>query len=328
MKEIRPVRKRIVLLAVLLLLLAALLGAAAVRAYMLLSAALDGRRAYGETDGELSYFQLREQMFSAQADTRVSGWLSMVRSEPWAAGTQSDFRRGMAYWPVEENEDAPWAIVLHGGLGTDRNQVTDIACMLSLAGYHVITPDLYAHGQSAGGISSLGLADAQSISEWVRRILAWKPDADIVLYGIDEGGVACLLAGRSLPENVRAVAVDSVYASTQERAYDLALRARGELSGLDRALLGAAFRVAQGVSLGEGDLIEAAKDYPLPLLVIHGTGDKEVSAWHGEDIAIAAGENAQLYFAEGAGHGMARYLEPERYWERLLSFYASALIEK
>ena len=97
MKEIRPVRERIVLLAVLLLLLAALLGAAAVRAYMLLSAALDGRRAYGETDGELSYFQLREQMFSAQADTRVSGWLSMVRSEPWAAGTQSDFRRGMEY---------------------------------------------------------------------------------------------------------------------------------------------------------------------------------------------------------------------------------------
>lgn len=325
MKEIRPVKKGIDALIAMLIILATLICAIAIYANNLLYTTLDGKRMRSELEQATNYFTLREQMFARQADTRVSGWLSIVRSDAWAAGTEKSFRRGTEYWPVEENEYAPWAIVLHGGLGTDRQQVTDIACMLSIAGYHVITPDLYAHGQSAGSISSLGLADAENISEWVRRILAWKPDADIVLYGIDEGGAACLLAGRSLPENVRAVAVDSVYKNIQERAYDLALRERGELSCIDRALLSAAFRAVQGVSLGDGDLIEAAKDYPLPLLVIHGTGDGEVPAWNGEDIAIAAGENAQLYFAEGAGHGMARYLDPQEYERRLLTFFSDAL---
>ena len=325
MKEFRPLRKRTIASLALLLLLLALLTAAAVRAYALLNTVLDGRQAHSRTDGSLSYFQLREQMFSAQADTRVSGWLSLVRMEECRIGEGGDLRCGTRYWPVEANADAPWAIVLHGGFGTDRQQVTDIACMLSLAGYHVLTPDLYAYGQSAGSVSSLGLVDAADIERWVRWILEEDPDPDIVLYGIDEGAAACLLAGRALPQIIRAVAVDSVYTSVEDRAYQLAQEAGDLFSRFDRVLFSAAFRAVHGISLGDGDLIEAAKDYPLPLLVIHGTGDKDVPAWHGEDIAAAAGENAQLYFAEGAGHGMARFLEPQMYRKMLLGFYDSAL---
>ena len=324
----RLLKKRWIAVYVLLITILFAGSAVSVYAYHLLDAALGGKSMLPDAQERMTSFQLREQMFASQADARVSGWLNVVRSDAWAAGTGNDLRLGTEYWPVEENEDAPWAIVLHGGLGTDRQQVTDVACMLSLAGYRVITPDLYAHGRSAGSISSLGLADAQLISEWVRWILNRKPDADIVLYGIDEGGAACLLAGRNLPENVRAIAVDSIYGNVQERAHDLALQARGTLSILDRALLAAAFRVVQGVSLGGGDLIGAAKDYPLPLLVIHGTGDKDVPAWHGEDIMLAAGKNAQLYLAEGAGHGMARFLEPEKYRDTLLSFFSSAIHEE
>lgn len=325
MKEFRPLRKRSIAFLALLLILLAFLMAAALRAYTLLNTALDGRQTHSRTDGTLSYFQLREQMFSAQADTRVSGWLTLVRMEECRIGEGGDLRCGTRYWPVEANADAPWAIVLHGGFGTDRQQVIDIACMLSLAGYHVITPDLSAHGQSAGSVSSLGLVDAADIERWVRWILAEDPDPDIVLYGIDEGAAACLIAGRALPEIIRAVAADSVYTSVEGRAYQLAQAAGGSLARLDRTLFAAAFHAVQGVPLDEGNLAEAARDYPLPLLLIHGTGDRDVPAWHSEDIAIAAGENAQLYFAEGAGHGMARFLEPETYQKMLLGFYDSAL---
>ena len=68
--------------------------------------------------------------------------------------------------------------------------------------------------------------------------------------------------------------------------------------------------------------ISAAKT---PLLIIHGTGDQDVPAWHGEDIALAAGENAQLLFIEGAGHGLSRYVEEETYYDALLAFYEAAL---
>ena len=63
----------------------------------------------------------------------------------------------------------------------------------------------------------------------------------------------------------------------------------------------------------------------VPLLLIHGTGDTQVLAWQSEDIAQAAGENAQLLLVEGAEHGMARYLEPDAYYDALLGFFEHAL---
>ena len=63
----------------------------------------------------------------------------------------------------------------------------------------------------------------------------------------------------------------------------------------------------------------------VPLLLIHGTGDEIVPAWHSEDIAAAAGERAQLLFVEGAGHGLSRYVDPEAVYDTMLRFFQDAL---
>ncbi|MBQ7825825.1 MAG: prolyl oligopeptidase family serine peptidase [Clostridia bacterium] len=325
MKKYRPAKKGFAIWMARLLFALVLIGAAILHAYGMLETALDGRRARSAGEKEPSYFQLREQMFAGQADTRVSGWLSLAASEEIEIKAERGKLAATHYFPVKRLEDAPWALVLHGGLGTDRSQVLDIACMLSLSGYHVLTPDLYAHGQSEGSISSLGICEAQDVESWVGWILAQDADAEIVLYGQDEGGVACLLAGKALSHTVRAVAVDSAYDSVGGRMMQLAEEARGRLSGAEGALLSAAFRLAHGVTTEAGEIEERVRDYPLPLLLIHGTGDEDVPAWHSEDIALAAGEKAELYFAEGAGHGMARYLEAQEYSEVLLGFFAEAV---
>lgn len=325
MKVIRPVKRKAALLAALAAVAAALFSVAFIRAYGLLDTALDGRRmrdAYGET---LTYFQLREQMFAGQADTRVSGWLSLVQSEEVSIRSERGTLAATHYAPVGHTENTPWALVVHGGLGTDRSQVIDIACALSLAGYHVLTPDLYAHGRSEGKISSLGLREADDAKSWIGWILAQDADAQIVLYGVDEGGIACLIAGAESPAGVAAVAVDSVYLSVEDRLLQLAQETHDDLTEIDRLLLRAAFRAVHGVPADEGGLERIAADYPLPLLLVHGTGDEDVPAWHAEDIARAAGENAELYFAEGAGHGMSRFLDPQKYSEILLGFFAGAL---
>ena len=61
------------------------------------------------------------------------------------------------------------------------------------------------------------------------------------------------------------------------------------------------------------------------LLLIHGTGDEDVPAWHSEDIAKAAGENARLLLIEGAAHGTARFMEPQEYYAALFAFFDEAL---
>ena len=312
----------LVLLAVAIVLLtsALLLAAQGGRA---LHAALDGRRAR-ERETRVTSFSLREQMVLEQTGARVRGWQSVVASETVTAVAGRGRLSAELFAPLGDGDDAPWALVLHGGLGTDHSQVLDVACALSLQGYRVLAPDLYAHGKSDGETASLGIRDAEDVLSWIEWILLEDMDARIVCFGQDEGAVALLLAAaRGLPKSVAAVAADSAYVSVQARAHELL--AQTDSSWLGRHLLDPAYRLTHGVSITEGNVADRIDGADVPLLLIHGTGDTQVLAWQSEDIAQAAGENAQLLLVEGAEHGMARYLEPDVYYDALLGFFAHAL---
>ena len=289
----------------------------------ILHTALDGRQAR-EQETRVTSFSLREQMGMEQAGARVRGWQSMAVSETVTAAAGRGRLSAELFSPSGEQEGAPWALVLHGGLGTDHSQVLDVACTLSLHGYRVLAPDLYAHGKSEGEVASLGIGDAQDVQTWIDWIMLEDMDARIVCFGQDEGGVALLLAAaEGLPKSVAAVAADSAYVSVRARAHELL--AQTDAGWLGRRLLDAAYRLAHGVSIAEGNVAEKISGANVPLLLIHGTGDTQVLAWQSEDIAGAAGENALLLLVEGAEHGMARYLEPDTYDEALLGFFENAL---
>ncbi|MGN0775908.1 MAG: alpha/beta hydrolase [Candidatus Ventricola sp.] len=284
---------------------------------------LDGHRERAQ-EASVSSFSLREQMGMEQISARVRGWQSMVSSEVVTVSTARGKLSAQLFAPLEERDGAPWALVLHGGLGTDHTQVLDVACALSLRGYRVLAPDLYAHGKSEGSLSSLGIREAEDVLAWVDWIMLEELDARIVCFGQDEGGAALLLsAAGGLPESVKAAAADSAYVSVQARAHELL--AEVDAGWLGERLLEPAYRLAHGVSMKEGDITQRIAGANVPLLLIHGTGDTQVLAWQSEAIAEAAQENAQLLLVEGAEHGMARYLEPERYYDTLLSFFEDAL---
>lgn len=295
----------------------------AVRGGHVLRAALDGRRTH-EQEAQVTSFSLREQMVLEQTGARVRGWQSVVSSEIVTAAAGRGRLSAELFSPIQDEDGAPWALVLHGGLGTDHSQVLDVACALSLQGYRVLAPDLYAHGKSEGETASLGIRDAEDVLTWIEWILLEDMDARIVCFGQDEGGVALLLAAaRGLPQSVAAIAADSAYVSVRARAHELL--AQVDSSWLGERLFDAAYRLAHGVSIAEGNVADRIAGADVPLLLIHGTGDTQVLAWQSEDIAGAAGDNARLLLVEGAGHGMARYLEPDAYYDALLGFFEEAL---
>lgn len=315
------VGRPVLLLAALALLIGA--GLLAMRSAHVLHGTLDGRRESGQ-ETRVSSFSLREQMGQEQTGTRVRGWQSLVASETVTASGARGGLSAQLFSPIGEASGAPWALVLHGGPGTDHTQVLDVACALSLRGYRVLTPDLYAHGKSEGTITSLGLREAEDVRTWIDWIMLEDMDARIVCFGQDEGGVALLLAAaQGLPEGVVAVAADSAYASVRARAHDLL--AQAGFSRLDERLLDAAYALANGASLAQGEVAQRIAGASVPLLLIHGTGDTQVLAWQSEDIAHAAGERAQLLLVEGAEHGMARFLETQTYYDALLGFFEEAL---
>ena len=268
----------------------------------------------------ITSFDLLAEETKAQAQVLVNGWRGMTASKEVTAETARGKLSATVYEPVGGDQIAPWAIVLHGGIGTERTQVLDVACRLSLRGYRVLLADLYAHGKSAGETTTLGFGDTRDVRAWVEYIEAEEPHAKIVLFGFDEGAAAVLTAaGEGLKDSVAAVAADS--ASNDPMARMLSV-AGVEEDGLQAMLLKRIFARKAGVN--PELLSQRLSGVQTPMLLIHGTGDQEVPAWNSEDIAKAAA-NAQLLYIEGAGHGQARYLDETLYYDTLFSFYENAL---
>ena len=319
MKDYRILKPRFLVAAILLLAcIAAFLGAAW-RARALLNAALDGRRERPLARAQTTEFTLLAEMRKEQAMTRVGGWLSVVYPERTTIRTQRGMLYAEVYTPIGgETDGAPWALVVHGGLGTSGAQMQDVACELSLAGYNVLLPDLYGHGQSDGDVSTLGLADAQDVRACVDWILGREPNAQIALIGQDEGAVAVLLAaGEGLAGAVKIAVLDSVYLNAKERVAGL-LAETGAGGAVDEMLLDVALRTALGIDLSDVNILESAAKSEIPLLFIHGTLDSEAPAYHSEDAAAAA-NGGELLLVEGAAHGMARYVNPDAYYGAVLT---------
>lgn len=269
----------------------------------------------------LTSFDLFAEETEHQTKSRIAGWLSAVASQEVAVSSPRGRLAATQYEPVGGEENATWAILFHGGPGTDRAQVLDIACMLSLRGYRVLTPDLYAHGASEGDAPTLGFGDAQDVLAWIDYVEKTKPGARIVLFGQDEGAAAVLLAAcGGLNGRVFAVAADS---ACDDGASRLLTLAGVREHSLQAALLRLMFIKRTGGNAQKLSSRIAQAD--VPLLLIHGTGDQTVPAWHSEDIALAAGENAQLLYIEGAGHGLSRFVDEQGYYENLLRFFEEAL---
>ncbi len=282
---------------------------------------LDARAAQEESaDAQVTTFSLFAKEIEHQTKSRVAGWLSAVQSQEVTVVSGRGKLCATQFEPLAAAQDAPFAILFHGGLGTDREQVIDLACALSLRGYRVLTPDLYAHGASEGTASTLGVGDAQDVRAWVDYAHRAQMGAQVVLFGFDEGAAAVLGAAcDGLGGQVAAVAADSAFDDGKARMLALA----GAENQAERALLSLAFRRRTGQRNTALSSRIAAAD--VPLLLIHGTGDEVVPAWQSEDIARAAGDNARLLYIEGAGHGMARFLDETAYYDALLGFFEEAL---
>ncbi len=312
-------RRMLLCMAAVMISCACVFSAGIWRANSLLRSALNGRRERVQAEGGMVEFSLREEMNMQQALTRVRGWLSVASPETAMLITERGTLHAERYAALNASEETKgrWAIVVHGGLGTSGTQVQDIACAFSLRGYDVLLPDLYAHGQSDGETSSLGVREAQDIVDWIAWILAQKPTAQIALIGQDEGALAILLAAaQGLPDAVRAGALDSMSTDLRSRAYGL-LEETGRGDKLSGWLLEMAYRATFGVALREVQPVKAAEMSAIPLLFIHGTLDEEVPAWQSED---AASGGAQLLLIEGASHGMGRFADPETYYNGLFSW--------
>jgi dipeptidyl aminopeptidase/acylaminoacyl peptidase len=231
----------------------------------------------------------------------------------------------LAAWYVPSHNGA--AVIMLHGLGVNRGGDLDLARAMAERGYGVLLPDLRAHGESEGEVSTLGPREVRDVRAAVEH-LQNRPEIDrerIGVWGASLGGAVAILAGAQLPD-LKAVVAQSAFASVEWLV-------QNQFSNLERMPTWLApVVVAMGGWQAGVDTREIApvrqvgRISPRPLMIIHGERDSMFLVQNAALLAEAAGEPKELWILPGLGHTGLYAADPETYGDRVGAFFDRALL--
>ena len=194
-----------------------------------------------------------------------------------------------------ENEQASHTILFSHGNAEDIGMIEPFARLLRDLGLNVLVYDYPGYGTSSGSPSE---ASAYAAIDAAYEYLLLEKRADpnrIVLHGRSlGGGVAVDLASR---RPVAALILESTFASV--------------------------FRVVTRYPILPFDKFENIKKIEritCPVLIIHGTNDWTIPAYHGQRLFEAANEPKYSLWIEGAGHNNVVHREEKLYLNTIRVF--------
>lgn len=245
-------------------------------------------------------------------------------------------------WEPENGRPKALVALIHG-LGEHTGRYTHVGKALTDAGYALVGYDLRGHGKSGGPRGHSASLDAymQDIRHFLQQMKKRYPDIPHFLYGHSLGGLFTLTYAIQYGADLKGVIVTgpALRSSLQEQKTKIAMvRILGSLlpsvtlpSGLDAATVSRDAAVVEAykndplihysTSLGFGkaalsaiDLCFArAREFPAPLLIMHGKGDKITYFNGSEEFAkrvSATGQDVTLKLWDDLYHEV--HNEPEK----------------
>ena len=172
-----------------------------------------------------------------------------------------------------------WAIIIHGYRDNANAYFIEGKKFYEL-GYNVLFVDLRGHGRSEGDFITMGWYERLDIKDWIKQIIDWDHDAQIVLYGVSMGAATVMMTlGEELPSNVKAGIEDCGYSS----AYSIFLCNLHSMFGISnipaRLILNSLMlyvRIKDGYWLTDVSSVEQLQKNKRPILFIHGDSDTYV----------------------------------------------------
>ena len=244
-------------------------------------------------------------------------------------------------WEPDTHPRALLALV--HGLGEHTGRYAHVGRVMTDAGYALVGFDLRGHGKSGGARGHFPSLNTvmQDIKEFLVFLVQRYPDIPHFLYGLSLGGILALSYAIQHSAGIKGVMVTgaALRSPLQEQKTKIALvKLLGSFlpamtihSGLDPTTLSRDSKVVDAyvndplvhynASLGFGksalsaiDLCFArAKEFPLPLLIMHGTADKLTYPSGSEDFArlvSEAGGDVTLKLWDGMYHEL--HNEPQK----------------
>lgn len=226
------------------------------------------------------------------------------------------------YFPTK---DAKRIVLLsHGYKGSPFGDFAYISQFLHENGCDLFYIDQRCCGESEGMYITYGALERKDVVLWSRYIAERNTkQLPIYLYGESMGGAAVLMAsGENLPKEVKGIIADCAFRSMKGQLQDMA-RNWFHLSWIDLLLFRVDLycRLLGGFRMKDADTTYAMRTNKRPILFFHGTADTFVDPRNSlYNFAICKAPK-ELVMIHGARHLCSAYVEPERYKEKLISFF-------
>ncbi len=197
------------------------------------------------------------------------------------------------WWlPAESPRGA--VVVLHGMDGLDASCLLPQARFLNAVGWSAFFLDMRAHGRSGGTRIGLSLEEPRDVGaavDWVESQPASR-GMPVVLLGLSMGGAAAIRTAAARPD------VDGVISVSAFASLDGMM---GEGAQLVLARL-AVFTLYGEWTTTASPVHDIPRIRPRPVLLLHGTADRQIPIEHAHLLQQAGGANVELVAVEGADH--------------------------
>ncbi|GAA3408229.1 alpha/beta hydrolase [Paenibacillus hodogayensis] len=220
-----------------------------------------------------------------------------------------------AYYLAAARPSDKTVILAHGYAG-HAGMMGNLAEMYrDSLGFNVLIPDARGHGRSEGRYIGFGWPERKDYIGWIDKVVAYSGSREqIVLHGVSMGGATVMMtSGESLPPNVKAIVEDCGYTSVKAQlAYQMKRLYRLPSVPLMHAT-SLLTKIRAGYFFGEASALEQVKKSRTPTLFIHGDADLFVPTKMVYELFENGPAHKRLLVVPGAGHALARRVDPKRY---------------
>jgi dipeptidyl aminopeptidase/acylaminoacyl peptidase len=251
------------------------------------------------------------------------------RTDLEAVAIQAEDGVVLRAWYVQPQAFHGSAVILLHGLTDNREGVAGYGKLFLDHGYAVLLPDARAHGESGGNLATYGLKESDDIHRWVSWLYAHDRLSPHCVYGFGESyGAALILESLAREQRFCAVAVEGSFSTASEMSYERVSRPLHLAPWFGRTILRPAIvsaelyaRMRYGIDLLRASPRDALEHSRVPVLLIHGERDQNISPRHSLILAKAAPDHVELWLVPNAGHGMAWSTAHQEFESRVLGWF-------
>lgn len=247
-------------------------------------------------------------------------WLRKHQAQDVYTTSFDGLRLGGKWVPAEHAKAT--IILFHGYHSSYLNDFAAIFSMYHSMGLNLLMVRQRAHGESEGKYITFGVRERKDVLSWVEFHNRTHGMDNVFLGGMSMGASTVLFAaGEALPPNVRGITADCGFTSPREIMAQV-IRNRFRLPpGPVLPLIGIWTRLLAGFGLDECDTRRTLARTKVPVVLIHGKGDKFVPWAMSQAGYDACGSEKELILVEGAGHGWSYLMDPDRLTSSLVDFF-------